>query len=209
MATIRDVARESGVSVATVSYVLNNGPRTVAPATRDRVLDVVRRMNYHPHVLGFLASLLALTPAAGVPVALRAPSAPAPVNVTLAWTSEAHTAAVISWEETGDVRNKIDIVGADGSPTFIASQFAEAGQPNQVPMFPGLSDASYRVVVRVVDAAGTELSDPARSPEFDTDREPPPVMKSVVPREDGSIRMTWEPTYRFTREPLGFGERAL
>jgi len=49
MATIRDVARESGVSVATVSYVLNNGPRTVAPATRDRVLDVVRRMNYHPN----------------------------------------------------------------------------------------------------------------------------------------------------------------
>jgi LacI family transcriptional regulator len=49
MATIRDVARESGVSVATVSYVLNNGPRPVAPATRDRVLDVVRRMNYHPN----------------------------------------------------------------------------------------------------------------------------------------------------------------
>ena len=49
VATIRDVARESGVSVATVSYVLNNGPRNVAAPTRERVLDTVRRLNYHPN----------------------------------------------------------------------------------------------------------------------------------------------------------------
>ena len=47
MPTIRDVARESGVSVATVSYVLNDGPRPVRAATRQRVLDVVRRLDYH------------------------------------------------------------------------------------------------------------------------------------------------------------------
>jgi LacI family transcriptional regulator len=51
VATIRDVARESGVSVATVSYVLNDGPRPVRPETRDRVLAAMRRLDYHPSAL--------------------------------------------------------------------------------------------------------------------------------------------------------------
>lgn len=45
--TIRQVAKLAGVSVATVSYVLNNDPR-VAPATRERVLAAVRALDYHP-----------------------------------------------------------------------------------------------------------------------------------------------------------------
>lgn len=48
MATIRDVARESGVSVTTVSTVLNNAPRPVNEGTRARVLDVARRLHYVP-----------------------------------------------------------------------------------------------------------------------------------------------------------------
>ena len=51
MPTIRDVARESGVSVATVSYVLNDGPRPVRAETRQRVLDVMRRLDYHPNAV--------------------------------------------------------------------------------------------------------------------------------------------------------------
>ncbi len=46
--TIRDVAKASGVSVATVSYVLNNGPRPVNALTREHVLGVISRMNYRP-----------------------------------------------------------------------------------------------------------------------------------------------------------------
>ncbi|MCS6827288.1 MAG: LacI family transcriptional regulator [Caldilinea sp.] len=49
MATIRDVARKAGVSVATVSYVINEGTRTVAPATRARVLQAMQALNYHPN----------------------------------------------------------------------------------------------------------------------------------------------------------------
>ncbi len=45
--TIKDVARESGVTAATVSYVLNN-TRQVSGLTRERVLQVVRELNYHP-----------------------------------------------------------------------------------------------------------------------------------------------------------------
>ena len=49
--TIRDVARASEVSTATVSYVLNNGPRRVDPATRERVLAAMNRLQYHPSTM--------------------------------------------------------------------------------------------------------------------------------------------------------------
>jgi LacI family transcriptional regulator len=46
--TIRDVAREAGVSVASASRSLN-GLENVTPTTRDRVLGVARRLRYVPH----------------------------------------------------------------------------------------------------------------------------------------------------------------
>lgn len=46
--TMKDVARHAGVSVSTVSYVLNNsGP--VAPERRARVMDAVQVLNYAPN----------------------------------------------------------------------------------------------------------------------------------------------------------------
>ena len=39
------------MSVATVSYVLNNGPRSVRPETRERVVSTMRRLNYHPNAV--------------------------------------------------------------------------------------------------------------------------------------------------------------
>jgi DNA-binding LacI/PurR family transcriptional regulator len=50
MAKITDVARAAGVSVATVSRVLNQ-PGVVAPDKRQRVLDAVRALNYTPNTL--------------------------------------------------------------------------------------------------------------------------------------------------------------
>jgi len=49
MATLKDIANKCGVSTATVSYVVNNSPRQVLPATRDRVLKVVAEMGYQPN----------------------------------------------------------------------------------------------------------------------------------------------------------------
>jgi DNA-binding LacI/PurR family transcriptional regulator len=47
--TSADVARASGVSRATVSYVLNKDPRQTIPAeTRDRVLKAARTLGYQP-----------------------------------------------------------------------------------------------------------------------------------------------------------------
>lgn len=47
--TRADVARYAGVSTAVVSYVLNDGPKNVAPLTRERVLDAVRVLGYRPN----------------------------------------------------------------------------------------------------------------------------------------------------------------
>jgi len=49
--TIKDVAREAGVSIATVSNALN-GSDVVQPKTREHVLDVAQRLNYIPNVNG-------------------------------------------------------------------------------------------------------------------------------------------------------------
>ena len=49
--TRSDVARAAGVSPAVVSYVLNNGPRPVAPSTRARVLDAVAALDYRPNAI--------------------------------------------------------------------------------------------------------------------------------------------------------------
>ena len=46
--TVRDVARQAGVSVATVSYVLT-GSRRVADATRRRIETAMRELDYHPN----------------------------------------------------------------------------------------------------------------------------------------------------------------
>ena len=49
-ATLRDVAREAGVSIRTVSRVVNNKAE-IADDTRQRVLAVINRLGYRPNVL--------------------------------------------------------------------------------------------------------------------------------------------------------------
>lgn len=50
MPTIHDVARESGVSISTVSRVIQ-GASNVLPETRERVEEAIRRLDYHPNRL--------------------------------------------------------------------------------------------------------------------------------------------------------------
>lgn len=47
--TRQDVARYAGVSTAVISYVINSGPKRVAPATRERVLEAIRVLGYRPN----------------------------------------------------------------------------------------------------------------------------------------------------------------
>lgn len=51
MATIRDVAKTSGVSVATVSRVLNGDP-VVTESTREKVQQAIKELDYRPNLLG-------------------------------------------------------------------------------------------------------------------------------------------------------------
>lgn len=50
MPTIKDVAREAGVSIATVSYVLNNKTDSISDDTKHLVLQTAKRIGYTPNV---------------------------------------------------------------------------------------------------------------------------------------------------------------
>ena len=67
MASITDVARLAGVSTATVSRVVSAAPYAVSAATRERVLDAARTLDYVPNALarGLLKSYI---PVVGVVV---------------------------------------------------------------------------------------------------------------------------------------------
>lgn len=47
--TIKDVAKEAGVSTATVSKVLNNSP-TISEATTERIKEIMKELDYHPNL---------------------------------------------------------------------------------------------------------------------------------------------------------------
>ncbi|MEX0654632.1 MAG: LacI family DNA-binding transcriptional regulator [Phycisphaeraceae bacterium] len=49
--TLKDVARHSGLSVQTVSCVLNNRGNLYRPATRQRVIDSAKQLGYRPNAL--------------------------------------------------------------------------------------------------------------------------------------------------------------
>src|SRR5215207_4113419 len=49
--TRADVARHAQVSTAVVSYVINNGPRAVAPETRRRVEQAIATLGYFPNAI--------------------------------------------------------------------------------------------------------------------------------------------------------------
>lgn len=50
-ATLRDIAKRLGISVSTVSYALNGGPRPVPEEVRQKVLEVARELDYRPNRL--------------------------------------------------------------------------------------------------------------------------------------------------------------
>ena len=49
--TRKEVAQRAGVSVAVVSYVVNNGPRPVAAKTQAKVKKVIEELGYYPNEL--------------------------------------------------------------------------------------------------------------------------------------------------------------
>ncbi len=48
--TLKDIAKEAGVTAATVSMVINNKPN-IGEKTRQKVLDIAKKLNYFPNVV--------------------------------------------------------------------------------------------------------------------------------------------------------------
>ncbi len=49
VATIKDIAKTLNISVSTVSYALNGGPRTVPQHVKDKVLTTAKELGYRPN----------------------------------------------------------------------------------------------------------------------------------------------------------------
>jgi LacI family transcriptional regulator len=49
--TIKEIAKEANVSIATVSMILNNKDNNISEATRKRVLEIVKNRNYIPNTM--------------------------------------------------------------------------------------------------------------------------------------------------------------
>lgn len=155
--------------MATVSYVLNNGPRPVADETRERVLDAIRRLDYHPnamarglnrgqmHTVGVLfgnvdQAVITNTYAAAVVEGVLAASAEAHYSVTL-FTSR--------WEDAGrsafrDRRTDGVLVVAPLSVSDVVSGLAALGSPLVVVSAPsGVTGVPY---VDIDNLAGGRLA---------------------------------------------------
>ncbi len=50
MSTIKDVAKKAGVSISTVSYIINN-KKKVRPQTKELVLKAIKELNYSPNLV--------------------------------------------------------------------------------------------------------------------------------------------------------------
>ncbi|MHB8061106.1 MAG: LacI family DNA-binding transcriptional regulator [Ruminiclostridium sp.] len=49
--TLKDIARETGLSVTTVSLVLNNKPNKISEKTKKLIFETTEKLNYHPNQL--------------------------------------------------------------------------------------------------------------------------------------------------------------
>jgi LacI family transcriptional regulator len=83
--TLSDIAREAGVSAATVSLVLNDRPARITDGTRDRVRSIAASLGYRPnalaqslrrqqtHAIGLISDQIGTTPfAVGIVAAVEA-----------------------------------------------------------------------------------------------------------------------------------------
>jgi LacI family transcriptional regulator len=97
---LEEIARLSGVSRSTVSRVINNNPK-VSPKTRERVNDVINRLDYRPsaaarRLAGGRANILGLVIPMGVPRLFADPFFPLLIQ-GVSQACSAHDNSVMLW----------------------------------------------------------------------------------------------------------------
>ena len=120
--TLADVARYAGVSTAVVSYVVNNGPRPVAPDTADRVRDAIA-------VLGLALSVFFVreTRAHAHLEAATGASTPAPARSSLSrvfYITSLGNASLFAACQAGLVNNLNDGLAWGLAPLYLAAHGA-------------------------------------------------------------------------------------
>jgi hypothetical protein len=129
-------------------------------------------------------------------VPAAAPGDPEVTDVTLGWTTsvEGYPLVQVTWQETGPLRNRVDVVEADGTMSLTGAT-VEADQPDRSTLPPRLisGTATYRVAVRTLDDDGVPVGVPALSPVFDTTWPLAVRLDGVNPRADGTVELRWTP----------------
>ncbi len=127
--TIKEVAQAAGVSISTVSNVLNNRPEAMTPQTLARILSVMDELDYHPNltarslVTRRTATIGVIVAEIETPVFLQALSHMEPVARATGFNLlmfKAHT--------TEDERQAIDVLAAkqvDGLIFLSVSQYTD------------------------------------------------------------------------------------
>ncbi len=155
--TMRDVARRANVSLATVSYVLNQGPRPVSAQLRERVLAAMRELDYQPVRRG-RSRVRPLTVGVVVPDASNSFFARAVDGLVSVLGEEGHLVLTASsYEDPGRERLLIGafrqarvaglVLTPCGRVPAEAEQLERAGQPVVLMDRDGGSDSLRRVVM--------------------------------------------------------------
>ena len=170
--TRSDVARRAGVSSAVVSYVVNDGPRPVAPATAERVREAIRALGYRPNasaralrtgstrLLGLVVPEIANPLFAEMAVAVEAAAAQRGYAVLLAnsdgdsATERRHIQHLTGRQidglllTTGLARPDLAGLSTDGVPTVLLNTFTEVAGYSSVGVdaFAGARDGTAHLL---------------------------------------------------------------
>ncbi len=120
-----DVARLAGVSSAVVSYVVNDGPRPVAEATRSRVLAAIEKLGYRPN-----AAARTLITGRSDLIGLIVPDLRNPYFAALAQAAETAARArsvnlVLAQGETGHIERLVESLSSHQAAGIISSTIPE------------------------------------------------------------------------------------
>lgn len=154
-ATIKDIARKLNISISTVSYALNGGPRGVPPDVREKVLAVARELNYRPNSLARSMAIgrtdtISIVPPRGTHPLILSPYIQAVINAivqaaeTLRQDILLHTA-----QGDGDSRALArSVLGGRADGIFLIAPALNSSLPREI--------ASRRVPCVIFSAEGPE-----------------------------------------------------